>query len=45
MKVLLILLFSTTTFCATVQSRDRENPDSDQTPTSLVKLVEEAQQK
>ncbi len=45
MKVFLILLFSTTAFCATVQSRDRENPDSDQTPTSLVKLVEEAQQK
>src|SRR6266478_2578488 len=45
MKVLLILLFSTTAFCATVQSRDPKNPDSNQTPTSLVTLVQEAQQK
>src|SRR5258707_605773 len=45
MKAVLIFLFSTSALCVTFQSPDDEHTASNQAPTPLTALIEEAQQK
>lgn len=45
MKAFLVLLVSTTAFCISFQSPDGEHTVSNPAPTSLVALIEEAQEK